>query len=203
MSHRWYFNSGDWNAICQSCGRKFKASQLHKRWDGLYVCEEDFEYRHPQDFLRSRADKIAPPWTSPRPADVFVPITFTEFPVDSALVEDSVSTAADFYRYVGQITYPTDVDVLNGSALNVLDINHTSVDVAPPTNDETITIAEDIVSSQGFGVSVSDSMTLTESLVESEGEFALDTMSMSEVVFAYTITNKLLNAHLVNEVTLG
>ena len=30
---------GDWNAICDRCGFKFKASELKKTWDNLYVCD--------------------------------------------------------------------------------------------------------------------------------------------------------------------
>lgn len=56
---------GDWNAICDSCGRKYKASTMKKRWDGLFVCEEDYELRHPQLSLRVRGDKTTVPM--PRP----------------------------------------------------------------------------------------------------------------------------------------
>ena len=68
-----YLILGDYNAICDSCGRKFKASQLKKRWDGLMVCEEDYELRHPMDFLRVRKEKIAVDFSRPQSADVFVP----------------------------------------------------------------------------------------------------------------------------------
>jgi len=60
---------GDWNAICDSCGRKFKASSMIKRWDGLFVCKEDYEIRHPQDFLRVRADKQVVPIARPDPVE--------------------------------------------------------------------------------------------------------------------------------------
>lgn len=68
------FVKGDWNAICDVCGWKFKASQLHKRWDGLMVCKADWEARHPQDFLRSIPDDQSVPWTRPEQEDQFVPI---------------------------------------------------------------------------------------------------------------------------------
>jgi len=58
---------GDWNAICDSCGRKYKASTMKKRWDGLFVCEDDYELRHPQLSLRVRGDKTTVPM--PRPDD--------------------------------------------------------------------------------------------------------------------------------------
>lgn len=60
-----YFAPGLWNAICDRCGRKFKSSRLRATWDGLMVCERDWEPRHPQDFVRAVRDFIAPPWTRP------------------------------------------------------------------------------------------------------------------------------------------
>ena len=64
---------GNHNAICDSCGRKFKALDLKKRWDGLYVCEEDYELRHDQDFLRVQKEKITVDFSRPPPTiDTFI-----------------------------------------------------------------------------------------------------------------------------------
>jgi hypothetical protein len=60
---------GDWLAICDVCGFRFHASQLQKRWDGLMVCKEDMESRHPQDLLHVPRPEQAPPWTRPEPED--------------------------------------------------------------------------------------------------------------------------------------
>ncbi len=60
---------GEWNAICDSCGRKFKASTMRKRWDGLFVCEEDFEIKHPQLSMRVQADKQMVPIARPDPVE--------------------------------------------------------------------------------------------------------------------------------------
>jgi len=65
---------GDWNAICDCCGRQYKGSQLQLRWDGLMVCSQDFEVRHPQDFVRGVADYQAPKWTRPESQDTFVDV---------------------------------------------------------------------------------------------------------------------------------
>lgn len=62
MPARNYYKPGDWNAICDRCGFKFKASELKEEWTGLMVCEKDFELRHPQDFLRAKVDQISVPW---------------------------------------------------------------------------------------------------------------------------------------------
>ena len=40
------------------CGFDYYASDMKLRWDGLWVCKDDWEPRHPQDFVRARADKI-------------------------------------------------------------------------------------------------------------------------------------------------
>jgi hypothetical protein len=68
------YKAGNWNAICDVCSFKFKATELKKRWDGLMVCEKDFELDHPQKYLRVREDRTSVPWVRPRPADVFVPV---------------------------------------------------------------------------------------------------------------------------------
>lgn len=67
-----YYVSGGWNVICDSCGKKIKASEAKQRWDGLIVCPADFEMRQPQDFVKARADKITVPFTRPRPTDDFI-----------------------------------------------------------------------------------------------------------------------------------
>jgi hypothetical protein len=67
-----YLALGDNNAVCAECGRKRKASELKKHWQGYWVCPEHWEARQPQDFVRAIPEKITPPWTQPMPADSFV-----------------------------------------------------------------------------------------------------------------------------------
>lgn len=66
-----YFKSGVWNANCDVCGRKFKSDQLLPRWDSLMVCKDDWEARHPMDFLRIREEKISAEWVRHQD-DVFI-----------------------------------------------------------------------------------------------------------------------------------
>lgn len=203
MSKNWTYKPGDWWAICDSCGRKFKASQLRKRWDGLMVCSEDWNPRQSLDFVRPNPDKITVPWTRPRPADVFIPVTYNERLYENVSIEDTVTTAADFNRYIGQVLFPTDADVVNGSYLNLLAVNASSIDAAPPSNPETISLSEAISSSVGFNVALTDSVALSETITEIEGEFSIDSVSISESVNIFAVTNRLLNAHKPNEVTIG
>ena len=73
-----YLKLGDWNALCDVCGFKFKASQLRRRWDNYMVCSADFEERQPQDLIRLKPDRQAVPWARPVPEDQFVTVA----PVD-------------------------------------------------------------------------------------------------------------------------
>ena len=59
------YKHGDWNAICDRCGFKYKASKLREEWTGFMVCKECYEPRHPQDFLRGVADDPSVPWSRP------------------------------------------------------------------------------------------------------------------------------------------
>jgi hypothetical protein len=72
--NRGYFKLGDYNAICRVCGFKRKASELKLRWDGVYVCRQDWEIRQPQDFVRGCPEEVAPEWTQPEPPDQFLPL---------------------------------------------------------------------------------------------------------------------------------
>lgn len=66
-----YYEEAGWNTVCYECGRKRKASQLKRHWQGYYVCPEHWEPRQPQDFVRAQADIQTPPWVQPMPANVF------------------------------------------------------------------------------------------------------------------------------------
>ncbi len=74
MKFTWW-RSGSWNTICDVCGFKFKAEHLKQRWDGLMVCPEDWEIRHPQELIRPIQDQNKLPWTRPEATDTF--LTFT------------------------------------------------------------------------------------------------------------------------------
>lgn len=56
-----YYASGEHNVFCDKCGRKRKSSEVAKEWNGLLVCKEHWERRHPQDY----------------PATVYTPQTVT------------------------------------------------------------------------------------------------------------------------------
>jgi hypothetical protein len=75
-----YFKSGEWNVYCMVCNRKIKAGIALKRWDGLIVCPDDYENRHPMDFLRARQERISVPFTSDTSFDEFIGPNFPPYP---------------------------------------------------------------------------------------------------------------------------
>ncbi len=71
-----YYKAGEWNGICDVCGKKIKAGEAKHRWDGFIVCPSDFEQRHSQDFVRARQDKISVPFSRPIPTFVFTTVGY-------------------------------------------------------------------------------------------------------------------------------
>jgi hypothetical protein len=116
LSYRSYYKKGDWLAICDVCGRKYKASTLRKRWDGLMTCQQDWEPRQPQDFVRGVAEHVAPPWTKPESEpDVFFtnpyycasPSALPNIAIPNCMIPNNTSTltAAEVFGTVPQGTF--------------------------------------------------------------------------------------------------
>lgn len=82
MGHANFYKDGDWNAICDQCGVKEKASKLKLQWDGLQTCPKCFDKRHPQDFVRGVKDEQQVPFTRPDEDPTFtaeaIALTVTE-----------------------------------------------------------------------------------------------------------------------------
>jgi hypothetical protein len=53
------YKSGSHYAVSDFDGLVYRAEDLKKTWEGWWVSEEDWEPRHPQDFLRVKEEKIA------------------------------------------------------------------------------------------------------------------------------------------------
>lgn len=70
-----YYEKGSWNIIDDVSGRKVKASKVRLRWDGLYTTKENWEPRHPQEFLRARTDNMSVPFSRPVSSDMFIEVS--------------------------------------------------------------------------------------------------------------------------------
>jgi hypothetical protein len=64
-------DSGGRYNICQRTGFKVLPGELLQEWNGLLVRPESFEARHPQDFVRSKAERQTGP-QNPEPDDTFI-----------------------------------------------------------------------------------------------------------------------------------
>jgi hypothetical protein len=85
-----YYKAGTYNAICEICGSKFKNDELLKRWDNKMVCRDDYEVRHPLDFLRTSQRDLSVPWTRPEASDQFI----ASFYIDTALAGQAIAGRA-------------------------------------------------------------------------------------------------------------
>ena len=71
MSRGWKWKSGDWYVSCDVCSKQIYASDSLRRWDGMIVCKEDFETRHPQELIKHRTDNQSVPFTRPEATEIF------------------------------------------------------------------------------------------------------------------------------------
>lgn len=120
-----FLRVGDYNAICDVCGRKFKFSRLRQKWDNTWACEQDWEPRQPQDYLRGIPDNMSVPLSRPDPPPLFIQdMTVTESPIITlsfikALLKSlvvSVSSVATIIKALYPFTPAT--KVVDGAAVN-------------------------------------------------------------------------------------
>lgn len=69
-----FYKSGDYNIRCDRTGFKMKRSQCRKQWNNLIVRKESWEPRHPQDFIRAKADRQQVPDPRPGPTAYFLAV---------------------------------------------------------------------------------------------------------------------------------
>jgi hypothetical protein len=68
------FRVGTWSVICDVCGFRFQNTEVMKRWDGLMVCEKDYETKHPQLTIRIKPERLVPNFVRPFGTDTFVEV---------------------------------------------------------------------------------------------------------------------------------
>lgn len=124
--------------MCDVCGRKYKASALTQRWDGLMCCSDDWEIRQPQDFVRGVADTQIAPWLRSEPSDSFIPVSLTA-PIANFNVTSNCSLVVQFVQGPSQQSVTSIVTAIlnlfrffpvtagareiNGSSINTNSIN--------------------------------------------------------------------------------
>lgn len=165
-----YYVSGGWNVICDSCGKKIKASEAKQRWDGLIVCPADFEMRQPQDFVKARADKITVPFTRPRPTDDFIytqGFFDTIGPTDTEDTLDYIVPLSGYFLEDYMIDYSAFSIVMNWQRqfTDAVDNLEEAISVAFNTGaiTDTLTLSETVNVVRRFVRTFNDSTTITES----------------------------------------
>lgn len=96
-----YYKDGDYNFYCDLCGRKEKASNASRTWDGFFVCKHHLERRNEQDFVRGIKDDQSIPWSRSKPLDTF--------PNDNFLVKedgDFITQSDAAYIMLGPLLVP-------------------------------------------------------------------------------------------------
>jgi hypothetical protein len=62
---------------CDRCGLDVLSDIVRKEWNGAVVCDECWESRHPQEFVRAPNENIAAKeLVSPEPTDTFTEVTY-------------------------------------------------------------------------------------------------------------------------------
>lgn len=202
MSKGWRYDKGNWWVICDVCAQKTAADKIKKRWDGLLVCPADFEYRHPQDFVKAQTDRITVPFSRPRPTDVYVPVNYVSYPTDQVVFDEVLSkdcyiVIPDSVEYTGD----TGNQSLGSQYLGEMSLAGNSTIKGYNSR---IGFTESITISQGYNVTASDSIGFSETFVKQDDEVSgADTMSFSEVVAVSTFVNKALGVQVLGSITLG
>lgn len=73
MSNKQTYRAGDHWVYCQRCASVERSSKVRKEWTGLIVCQECWEPRHEQDFVRARPENTsAKGLVNPEPTDTYI-----------------------------------------------------------------------------------------------------------------------------------
>ena len=111
MSYTARYDKGNWKAICDVCGRLYKATMLQKRWDGLMCCDDDWEIRQPQDFVKGQADHQIAPWLRDESSNNFIPFNFT------SNLNSFLSSSVTLTFAIAVHDY-SNINIINGSVIN-------------------------------------------------------------------------------------
>ena len=144
MGYRDYYKHGDFNAICDVCGFKYKGSELRKRWDGLMVCDKDWEPRPPQDFIRGINEDTSTPFSRPEGADRATTgyvqatsgattITSADLGEDNRVLVDVLAQLTDVYTK-GAVTITVDSSIVSGDTVIIKGVVNSGVSVTVVDN---------------------------------------------------------------------
>lgn len=112
----------DYNVECPVCGFNYKASELKTRWDGLQVCPDDWEPRHPLDFYKPRNDTHKLPFILPAKGELSYTPTYvnrTDAANNGAITDTAyyrLDSLSGYTHIRAQITVTVDATTATASA---------------------------------------------------------------------------------------
>ncbi len=103
--------------LCEVCGFKFKRVDMRKRWDGLWVCYDDWEARHPMDYFQmprakegsGGTDSTAPDTGTGGGTDVSGNTFPPSLVIDAKTFDTQTSGVAFNYQFTAQGAAPTNI----------------------------------------------------------------------------------------------
>lgn len=195
-----HYIPGEFNVICDVCSKKIKAHQAKHRWDGFIVCPEDFEYRHPQDFIQSKLDKIVVPFSRPIPTEP-AHISLGAFDINKR--EETISISIDFARSFTDTLTQTEFITLardylfsdNNTWSETLakSISKALTDSNILTEQQVFSISKSLTDSNAWldGISISKTIALTDSLSHTEsGSVTIPAYALDYFAQDYTETTR-------------
>lgn len=93
---------GNW-IIDDRSGRRIRARDARKEWDGTVVHKDDYEPRHPQDFVRAKVDDQSVALSRPEPIDTFGGNLMTETTADAAAGATTLSVLSSTRMEAGDV----------------------------------------------------------------------------------------------------
>ena len=108
---------GDYLMVCDDSGMVDYASNMVKRWDGAWVRKKFYEDRHPQEFIRAKADPTGVPVSRPAIATTAISTAFALF-IGRTVVRSPVGPAAHLFGGAPAVGYsPPTTPVGIGTAI--------------------------------------------------------------------------------------
>ena len=207
MSKPTRYKRGDWNAVCDACGQRYPASALRKRWDGLMVCNKDWETRHPQEFVKARVDEQTVPWTRPESTDyIYVAIDYDRivdpdvFSMKETINKSLVKPTTESFTITESVV---PIRGLYSSQTDSLSLTESFSKATSKIITEVLTLAENFVASLSFPQI--ESFSLAESFTAFFSKPVTESLSLSEDVTTSLFTPGInaINQFSINSHSLG
>lgn len=138
------FRIGDHWMISDRSGRKFRASEMRREWNGKLVHESEWEPRHPQELARPRRRERPVKESRPRPLDTYIgPLHAKIGAVKAAGSTRLVLDSAERFAVFDEVTLMLDdKDAFMTTVITVYDL--TDIEIADPLPCQ-VSVGNDII----------------------------------------------------------